>query len=499
MPSKADVSTTAGAGLGPGLGSRLRGRRVLLTVGTVPLLVLAVLAVGLSVSQSDSRAGIRERFAARGVVTADVLKSYITDLMAHERRVAASTLADKSVQEPFAKEVAAFGFQAAVPLDSQGRALAVSPTAPDVIGQNLSNRYPHLAAAVAGTPAVSPVVASAARDEAVVAFAVPFDTRFGRRVFSGAYQVTQTPLASFLRDALTTPLARLFVVDSTGRVVAGNHDSASRGQFLSNQDPALGRVSHGANEGYVNEHGGRFYYTKLAVPGTPWTLAMSIPTSYLYIAVDGASHWVPWLILAGLGVILAFAAWLATRVVAQRRRLVEANERLERLARTDALTGLFNRRSVNEQLRLMCASARRHEFPIAVLMVDVDMFKQLNDTFGHSAGDDALRHVADRLASGLRTEDMAGRWGGEEFVILLPHTSLDEAMVVAERLRSEVANAPIALGEGGDLVTLSVSIGVAAHAGELPDTLLHRADVALYEAKRSGRNRVHAAQPTNAH
>ena len=481
----------------PAPGPRLRGRRIIATVIGVPILVMAVLAAGLAASQSNSRQGIRERFAARGVVTADVLKSYIADLVSHEQRVATATLAGPRPQQAFAKEVAAFGFQAAVLLDGQGRALGVAPSAPELIGTNLAARYPHLAAAEAGTPTVSPVVRSAARGVAIVAFAVPFETSYGRRVFSGAYRVSQTPLAAFLNDALTTSTARLYIVDDNARVVASNHHDELSGDLLSELDPELDRASRHSTAGFVNEAGASYYFTMRAVPDTSWTLVMAVPKSYLYIAVDGATHWVPWVILAGLALFLGFAAWLTTRVLAQRHHLAEANDRLERIARTDSLTGLFNRRYINEQLALHCASSRRHDFSIAVLMVDVDYFKRLNDTFGHAAGDDALRHVADRIARALRTEDLAGRWGGEEFVVVLPHTSLDDAVVVAERLRVDLGAAPVELGSGGDLVTLSASIGVAAHQGELADTLVHRADLALYEAKHSGRNRVCAARPTS--
>lgn len=486
-----DCAATSGAS------PALRDRRILVTVIAVPVVVMAVLSVGLATSQNDSRRGIRERFAARSVVTADVLASYITDLMSHEERVATASLSGPNPEQAFDKETAAFGFQAAVLLDSRGRALEVVPSAPELIGTDLAVRYPHLASAVAGKPAVSPVVPSAAPGDAVVGFAVPYETPSGRRVFSGAYRVSQTPLAAFLRDALTTSQARLYVVDSAGRLVASNHRDNSGGEFLQQLDPTLGRASTRVEGGFVKEAGTSYYFTTHRVPQTSWTLVMAVPTSYLYIAVSGASHWVPWVILAGLAVFLGFAVWLTSRVLAQRRRLTEANERLARLARTDALTGLFNRRYINEQLAVMCAAARRHEFPVAVLMVDVDHFKRLNDTFGHSAGDEALRHVADKLASALRAEDLAGRWGGEEFVIVLPHTDDDPAVVVAERLRDAVAAAPVALGTGGDLVGLSISIGVASRAGDLPDTLIHRADLALYEAKRSGRNRVCVAQPTN--
>lgn len=240
-----------------------------------------------------------------------------------------------------------------------------------------------------------------------------------------------------------------------------------------------------------------FLSTKSNMDGAARTLVIVVPKSFVSAAVDGPSHRVSWVILAGLALCLGVAAWLTTRALAQRRLLAEANERLERAARTDSLTGLFNRRYINEQLALHCASARRHDFSVAVLIFDVDHVKRLNDTFGRSAGDEALRHVADRVARSLRTEDIAGRWGGEEFIAVLPHASSDDALVVAERLRADIAGAPVALGTGDDLVTLSVSVGVAAHSAELPDTLVHRAGLALQEAKRSGRNRVCAAEPTN--
>jgi diguanylate cyclase (GGDEF)-like protein len=481
----------------PGVRPRLRGRRIPATVIGVPIIVMAVLATGLAASQNSSRNALQQRFAARGVVTADVLTSYVADLMSHEQRVAAATLAGAHPQRAFAKEVAAFGFQAAVLLDRHGRALGVVPSAPELIGTDLAARYPHLAAAEAGKPAVSPVVRSAGRGVAVVAFAVPFDTPFGRRVFSGAYASSQTRLTAFLGDALTTPQARLYVVDDGTRVVASNHSFDPSGDLLSELDPALHAAVRQRSSGFVDEGPSPYYFTMGRVPQTSWTLIVAVPKTYLFGAVDGASRWVPWVILAGLALFLGFTAWLTTRVLAQRQRLAEANERLERLARTDSLTGLFNRRYVNEQLALHCASSRRHDFSVAVLMVDVDYFKRLNDTFGHAAGDDALRHVADLVARSLRTEDLAGRWGGEEFVVVLPHTTLDEAMVVAERLRADIAAATVELGNGGDSVTLSVSIGVAAHQGELPDVLVHRADLALYDAKNSGRDRVCVAQRTS--
>ena len=472
----------------PARSGRTRLARIGLVAG--PLLLIVSLATGLGLSQHQSRTGVKDRFAARGAVTADFIASYVTDLMNREHAAAQGSLNGPHPRQAFEREVAAFGFQAAVLLDGKGRALAVAPHAPAVVGQQLSARYPHLAAAVAGHRAVSAVVASAARGLPVVAFAVPFQTPHGQRVFSGAYRISQTPLSAFLKDALTSPDARIYVTDTANNVVASNRGEGSEVQALDRRDHALAAGAARNHSGAIDEHGAQFYFSTHSVPGTSWSLVMATPSSYLFAAVNGGGRWVPWVILAGLALIAGLAAWLTGRLLAGRERLADANARLERLARTDSLTGLFNRRYVTEQLQLICASARRHHFPVAVLMVDIDHFKNLNDTFGHAAGDEAIRHVADRLAASLRTEDLAGRWGGEEFVLVLPHTAHDEAMAVAERLRAEVAGTPLPLGSGGDIVALSVSIGVAERPGDLPDTLVHKADLALYAAKRAGRNRV---------
>lgn len=480
----ADTHQRAGSG-------RARLARLGLVIG--PLVMIGSLAAGLGLSQHQSRTGVQDRFATRGATTADFIASYVGDLMDREHAAAEGSLTGRRVQRAFEDEVAAFGFQAAVLLDQTGRAIAVSPEAPTVVGQQLSVRYPHLAAAVAGHRAVSSVVASAAQGLPVVAFAVPFETPQGLRVFSGAYRISQTPLSTFLTVALTSPDARVYVTDGGGDVVASNRSLGSNVVAFADRDPALARGVLRRQQGTVNEAGTPYYFSRHRVPGTSWSLVTATPTSYLFASVSGTGRWVPWIILAGFALIAGIAAWLTGRLLNSRERLSDANARLERLARTDSLTGLFNRRYVTEQLTRLCTSARRHHVPVAVLMIDIDHFKRLNDTFGHAAGDDAIRHVADRLAASLRTEDIAGRWGGEEFVIVLPHTAHDEAVAVAERLRAEVAGSPLPIGAGDDVVSLSVSIGVAERPGDVPEALVHRADLALYAAKRAGRNRVVSA------
>jgi two-component system cell cycle response regulator len=161
------------------------------------------------------------------------------------------------------------------------------------------------------------------------------------------------------------------------------------------------------------------------------------------------------------------------------------NRELDEVSRTDSLTGLGNRRHVMERIPELTSAALRHRRPLAVVMIDLDHFKDINDSLGHAGGDVVLREVASRLRLVLRKEDIAGRWGGDELIALLPFTDLAAAKAVAERLWWEVRSTPVATGQGEQKVT--VSIGYAAGADE-PEALLEAADDALYRAKRSGRD-----------
>jgi two-component system, cell cycle response regulator len=195
----------------------------------------------------------------------------------------------------------------------------------------------------------------------------------------------------------------------------------------------------------------------------------------------------------------ADAFQLAARVRAARRgcemqELLLTREReLERLAYYDELTGLPNRRSVLRQLEALLSRGRRHGHALAVLMVDADHFKALNDRHGHAAGDDALRALGDRLGERLRAEDVIGRFGGEEFLIGLADAGADGAARVAEDVRAAVAERPMTIA--GHVLNPTVSIGWAAWHDEDLEQLLARADGHLYEAKAAGRNCVRPAAP----
>lgn len=175
-------------------------------------------------------------------------------------------------------------------------------------------------------------------------------------------------------------------------------------------------------------------------------------------------------------------------------RLRRARDAMDRMAHTDFLTGLANRRAFIEAAELELARARRYGTPMSMLMVDIDLFKQVNDTRGHEVGDKALQGLAACARSELRAVDVMGRWGGEEFVILLPETDAVSAADVAERLRTAVEKSELCCGNVR--VRLTVSIGYASLTGSEADidSLVRRADDALYRAKKSGRNRVYGPQ-----
>ncbi len=190
--------------------------------------------------------------------------------------------------------------------------------------------------------------------------------------------------------------------------------------------------------------------------------------------------------LAHLGIIASFCVENAV-----------TRARLMRSGFTDALTGWHNRRYLSVRLAEELARARRDGTRLVCLMLDIDHFKRVNDSWGHAAGDAVLRELAQRIESQVRASDVAARYGGEEFVVLLPGTDVASALLLAERIRQSVSTTPIDL-PNGETVTITASIGIsevqpAPEADDLKtigDSLIARADVALYAAKAAGRDRV---------
>jgi len=219
------------------------------------------------------------------------------------------------------------------------------------------------------------------------------------------------------------------------------------------------------------------------VPATFWFLVMQDDPLLRAMAVGG--------------LIYLAAAFRATRTLAfflgrsllLSHELSIAHEREQALARTDELTGLRNRRAFYEAGDAALEWARRYEHPLALVMLDIDHFKRINDTLGHAAGDAALRGLAEALRYGARASDIAGRLGGEEFAVLLPETPLEEATGYAERLRKAIAASAVV--HRREEIRFTCSFGVARmRASDDLDGLIARADEALYRAKGDGRDRV---------
>ena len=175
-------------------------------------------------------------------------------------------------------------------------------------------------------------------------------------------------------------------------------------------------------------------------------------------------------------------------------RILDLHETLRTHAMHDALTGLFNRAAILNSLSEELDRAAREKKQVAVVLSDVDHFKRVNDTFGHPAGDAVLREVAARLRSSMRSYDRIGRYGGEEFLLVLPGCSHADAVNVANRIRRTVEVRPIDVGAQNITVTVSMGVALSCPENAQIDALIQDADAALYRAKEGGRNRVEVAQ-----
>ena len=174
----------------------------------------------------------------------------------------------------------------------------------------------------------------------------------------------------------------------------------------------------------------------------------------------------------------------------------EKMKELEKLLVRDYLTGLYNRKFFMERFVEEHAWAARYQEPLSFIILDIDHFKKINDTYGHSCGDEVLRQLAKTLTSALRAHDIVARYGGEEFVILLSNTSADDSLTVAEKIRVTIQECDFYCQENTVKLPVTVSVGVTSTDSEFdlqPDSLIIRADQALYEAKAAGRNKVMAS------
>jgi diguanylate cyclase (GGDEF)-like protein len=448
------------------------------------LALLATLATAIVLSREQARSQIRSSFALRGTSSARFAANYLSEQASRQKRAAGEFLSGARVS-PLGFSVAAttLSSSAAVLLDRSGRVLAAFPSDPRLRGQAIAWARAELASAERTHAAASGVVSSPATDSPVTAIAVSYASTVGRRVLSADYAASGLALDALVEHTISYPEHEVYLVDSSGRLVASS--PVTPGITLAQANPQLARALAHGSRGSVAQSATPTTFTSARVPGAPWRLVIAVPDARLYASITGWAQTVPWLVFALVSILGSLLVALFARSLADRARLTKLSATMRRNAQTDSLTGLYNRRALTEHLTRVSARARRHDEPLSVLMIDLDRFKQTNDTFGHDAGDQVLCTVADCMRDALRVDDVYGRWGGDEFLVALPVTGDAGARATAKRLREAAAAvdlASIGLPDG-----VALSIGVATGTLTSPMELIREADLSLYRAKASGR------------
>jgi diguanylate cyclase (GGDEF)-like protein len=386
--------------------------------------------------------------------------------------------------------------------------------------------------------------AAAGKEKLIVA--VPVQRPDGRVIGAFAAELNLRPVQRVLRTFAPESTSAIYLVNAEGALVASSRDLSSQLMKVTLKRATMQRLTQrdGDAVSYLSFTGDRVVGSLKRVPQVPWSVLAETPADAAFREV-GQFRNLAMLVIVSLLLISAAAAYrFGLIIVRPLDRLIEGarkvasghldvdlpvaggdevgyltkvfngmvwrlregrkeldttneqlrlqNEELEKLSLTDGLTGLANRRFLVQQLNEEALRFRRTKKEFSVLMVDVDHFKQYNDTFGHPAGDDVLKKVARILQASAREVDCVARYGGEEFCLMLPETSATGAAILASRLCERVAAAEFP----GQKITVSIGVASLPGNGHTPDAVIAAADEALYQAKREGRNRVVQARRT---
>lgn len=284
----------------------------------------------------------------------------------------------------------------------------------------------------------------------------------------------------------------IHIVDDTGRLVASSTDYMYETRLSAAQLE---------ERGLAETVTGSVYRTQLPlqwpIKGGSRLILVSDATAYVENGRSLANNlWATALLVMGFSIAIAWSIYSINmeRTRSENLRLetivLERTAEIERLSKIDKLTGLANRSALDEALEREFRRALRYYHPLSMLVFDLDHFKRINDTFGHLGGDEVLRIIGEQLRGKLRETDVVGRYGGEEFVILLPETPLETALQLAEELRQQIEHKSIPFGETDILITASIGVATWEDGVASPSELFAHADSALYHAKHSGRNRI---------
>ena len=360
----------------------------------------------------------------------------------------------------------------------------------------------------------------------VVVFAVPIHQTGGRLLGALTAKVDLAAVYRMLRRFTAGESSRLYLITADGRALVGSRSGPAELTRRSLDTGSARRLLE--REGSVVEYAGLegegVVGALKRVPQVDWAVLAEVPASEAFRQVTRLRNVTALSVAAlfvGVGLLAYFLGLLITRPLDRLREgaakvaggdlavvlpivsggelgyvtevfndmtagLRDGRRELERLSITDHLTGLFNRRYLMDMLALEIRRSRRMHHPFAVLMADVDNFKPYNDAYGHLEGDAALARIAAILRDTSRDVDCAARFGGEEFVVLMPETEMAGAVEIAERIRGRMAGDSVI----GEKLTISVGVAQFPADGETPEALLACADAALYQAKRDGRNRT---------
>lgn len=377
---------------------------------------------------------------------------------------------------------------------------------------------------------------------------VPVNRADGRVVGAFAAELNLAPIAGLMKSFAPDSSGSIYLVSGTGNMIASSHGVTSQVLRTRLPESELTRLntSSRTSSRYINFQDLDVIGAAEKVPQTDWLVVSEISADAafgqlrqfrnysilvvlgLLILVAASAYWLGVIIARPLDRLTKGAAEVAagdlavdlpqggggevgyltsvfnhmvSRLREGRRELDDINEmlqkkneELERLSITDGLTGLVNHRFLVQRLNEEGIRANRYHHEFSVLMADVDHFKQYNDEFGHPAGDEVLRRVADILRASVRPGDTAARYGGEEFAVVMPETPAAEAFEIAEHVRARVASEAFP----GKKITLSIGVAEFPNDADLPHAVIAAADRALYEAKRDGRNRTVQAKRKRA-
>lgn len=377
---------------------------------------------------------------------------------------------------------------------------------------------------------------------------VPINRADGRVVGAFAAELNLAPIAGLMRSFAPDSSALIYLVTGTGNMIASSHGVTSQVLRTRLPETELTRLNAAptTSSRYINFQDLDVMGAAAKVPQTDWLVISEISADAAFGQLRQFRNYSILVVLGLLIVVAASAAWLGVIIARPLDRLTKGaaevaagdlavdlpqggggevgyltsvfnhmvsrlregrrelddinemlqkkNEELERLSITDGLTGLVNHRFLVQRLNEEGIRANRYHHEFSVLMADVDHFKQYNDEFGHPAGDEVLRRVADILRASVRPGDTAARYGGEEFAVVMPETPAAEAFEIAEHVRARVASESFP----GKKITLSIGVAEFPNDADLPHAVIAAADRALYEAKNDGRNRTVQAKRKRA-